>query len=68
MAAADARRRDAASDPLVRKVLDMFPGSQVVAVHTEASEPMVLVAAVVDADGDEADVAYVDDSLTDDEL
>ena len=69
MTVAEREKRDAANNPLVRKILETFPGAEVVAVHAapapEAeppapalqSEPLV-----------EDDVAYADETLTDDDL
>ena len=52
------RRQEVAADPLVRKVLEAFPGSQIVAVHSLAAEPPP-APAVADQAADD-DVGYAD--------
>ena len=69
-AAMEAERQNAASDPLVRKVLDMFPGAAIVAVRAAEAEVPAPPAVIPDEPpviGDE-DVGYIDDAVTDDDL
>ena len=69
LSAVDAEKQAAAADPLVRKVLEMFPGSEVVAVHSAAAAPEPPAAApAAEANLVDDDVVYVDDTLSDDDL
>ncbi len=65
-AAEKAKRDEVAADPLVRKVLETFPGSQIVAVRSliETAPPPPIVNEVAA----EEDVGYADDIGMDDEL
>ena len=71
-AAVEAEKRDVADDPLVRKVLAMFPGSEIVAVRAAD----IVADVVPDAEPDDMtpvppadeDVGYIDDTVTDDDL
>ncbi|MEI9915571.1 MAG: hypothetical protein WDN29_06870 [Methylovirgula sp.] len=47
------------ADPLVRAVMDQFPGAEIVAVHeTESAESPAMP----------EDIAYIDSAITDDDL
>ena len=68
------KRQEVATDPLVRKVLETFPGSRIVAVRSlvEAVSPAASIAAAPTADEDVAyadqDVAYQDEAPSEDDL
>ena len=70
LSAADREKRAAAADPLVRKVLETFPGAEVVAVHAAAapSEPALAPTSVTEAELGDDEVAYTDESVTDEDL
>ena len=69
MAAADIEKREAASDPLVRKVLDLFPGAEVVAVRSSAAAvPDLPAAPDLPASTRDDEIGYVDDVVTDEDL
>ena len=68
LAAVENDKRAAADNPLVRKVLDSFPGSEIVAIHAAAAAvPEVALSAPADDSADD-DVVYGDETLTDDDL
>ncbi|MCW6510457.1 DNA polymerase III subunit gamma/tau [Lichenifustis flavocetrariae] len=65
-AAAEAERQAVADDPLVRQVLDMFPGSSLTVRTIEAEPPPAVEAEPPRFENDE--VGYTDDIVTDDDL
>jgi DNA polymerase-3 subunit gamma/tau len=68
---ADAKAREekdgVASDPIVRELLDTFPGAEIVAVRLLVDAPAAPTAATAVTAGD-ADVGYGDDGFDDDDL
>ncbi len=61
-----AKRAEVAADPLVRKVMEAFPGAEIVAVHSLLDRALPPVAAV--EAGTEDDVAYIEDMPGEDDL
>ena len=55
--------------PLVRKVLELFPGAEIVAIRAPETEPQPVTAAIAPetADGGE-DIGYADQTYTEDDL
>ena len=62
---AQSQREAVAADPLVRKVLEFFPGAEIVAVRAAAEAGAPLPVAESPADDD---IGYVDDDFGEDEL
>ena len=70
LATVESDKRAAAESPLVRKVLDLFPGSEIVAIHAAAVQPPELPPpppSVAD-DTEDDEVIYLSESLSDDDL
>ena len=68
---AKAKRQEVAADPFVRKVLETFPGSQIVTVRSlaDASPPPASPPGVENGVGDaDQDIGYADEMLGDDDL
>ncbi len=68
-----ARERDkmtgARAIPLVRSVLELFPGAEIVAIRAPANEPQPTTAAIaIPARSGDDEVGYVDDDITEDDL
>ena len=61
-----AKRAEVAADPLVRKVMEAFPGAEIVAVHSLLDQAPALVAAA--ETGAEEDVAYLEETPGEDDL
>ena len=67
------KRQEVAADPLVRKVLEMFPGSQIVAVRPVGEAAPLVAAPAAQAAGEEVgagdqDIGYTDDVPDEDDL